>query len=282
MLRAQCPFHNSGDGRGGSCRSDPSIEGPIGDSPGLRIRCKPPEEGQDVDMRFSRFGASRESFGHDVESDRPDSTLKDASRSPAIRVLGGAGGMGCAQFESGKRRILVRLAPRTTQRTLSCVKFHQVRLLWQTLILMMTFVTPLLMTEILATPSRTTATLEFPYRSFLLQRWTLTCPTRRRSTCPTGMMRCQALRRGDVSSSWGSQVELSTSLAGNQVEERSPQDAPDGESVDDIGGHSDVEVRSDPISTSQVPETRWTGSRPVSSGWLLRIWIFCSHSDHAS
>ena len=43
-------------------------------------------------------------------------------------------------------------------------------------------------------------------------------------------------------------------LVGNQVEERSPQDASDGESVDDIGGHSDVEVENVPISTSQVPE----------------------------
>ena len=43
-------------------------------------------------------------------------------------------------------------------------------------------------------------------------------------------------------------------LVGNQVEERSPQDASDVESGDDIGGHSYVEVENDPISTSQVPE----------------------------
>ena len=41
---------------------------------------------------------------------------------------------------------------------------------------------------------------------------------------------------------------------GNQAEERLPQDASDGESVDNIGGHSDVLVENDPISTSQVPE----------------------------
>ena len=77
----------------------------------------------------------------------------------------------------------------------------------------------------------------------------------------------------------GVESRLVDLLVENQVEERSPQDASDGESVDDIGGLSDVEVENDPTSTSQVPEPAVTN---VSSGWLLWIWIYCSHSDHAS